>query len=72
MLETSVMLVDAAEVEPISSMQVQLITPRVSTVPVPEKTLGLTVANFLIYRFPFLQCLTFLRLSWQIIYDDRL
>lgn len=50
MLQTSVMLVDAAEGEPISSTQVQLITPRVPTVSVPEKTLGLTVANFLIYR----------------------
>lgn len=54
MLQTSVMLVDAAEGEPISSTQVQLITPRVPTVSVPEKTLGLTVANFLIYRCPFL------------------
>lgn len=34
--------------------------------------LGLTAANFLIYRFHFLWCLIFLRLSWQTIFDDRL
>lgn len=45
---------------------------RVPTVPVLERPLGLTLANFLIYRFPFPWCPTFLRLIWQIICEDSL